>query len=45
MYFNYYRGLKGYSETKIGLFKSMEDYNEVKINSSQPKENYIKGLS
>jgi len=45
MYPNYFKGLEGYSKAEASLYKPMEDNSEIKINSPQPKENYIKGLS
>ena len=31
MYLNYLRGLKGYSEAKISLYKLIKDYSKAKI--------------
>jgi len=45
IYFNYFKGLEGYSKVEVSLYKLMEDDSKTKINSSQLKENYIKGLS
>jgi len=45
MYPNYLKGLEGYSKAKASLYKLIEDDSEIKINLSQLKENYIKGLS
>ena len=45
IYPNYLKGLKGYSKAKASLYKLIEDNNKTKINSPQPKKNYIKGLS
>ena len=45
MYPNYFKGLKGHGKAKASLYEPIEDDGETKINSPQPKENYIKGLS
>jgi hypothetical protein len=37
--------LEGYSKSKIDLPKLIEDYGEAKIDSPQPKKNYVKGSS
>jgi len=45
IYFNYFKRLEGYNKVEISLYKPIEDNSEIKINSPQPKDNYIKSLS
>ena len=44
MYTNYFKSLKGRSETKTVLLKPIESYSKAKIDLPQPKKVYIKGL-
>jgi len=33
MYFNYFKGLEGYSKVEVSLYELIEDNSEIKINS------------